>query len=530
MALALFAFAALDIASKKGKQMAFDEQRKDLEARRRQARAMGSPKRLAERKADGILNARERIDHLFDAASFSESGLLAHSQEAEMPREKSPADGMVSGFGRVDGRLVGVNAADFTTLGSSSARIQGKKQDRIRDLCVKNGIPLAQLIECGGGRIPDFMGAVGMGTLTEGRAYHRPRIIPSATAILGKSFGYGAFSSVLSDYTVMRKGAVMAVSSDNVTSVAISESGDEQALGGWDLHTSQTGLVDKAVGTDQEAIEVVKRYLSYMPDHNRKITPRTETPAGSDDACASVDALLPENRAQVYDVRKIIQAIVDPDSWFPVKERFAKVAVTGLARLDGRAIGIVATNPYFKGGALDPDACDKITNFIVTCDSFNIPMIFLHDTPGFLVGAESERNRLAGKIVTFVQALELATVPTIALVMRKSFGQAMLNMGVGKTDETVCWFAGEISFMDPAVAVSVAYNLKQEDDPDRFAELLQEVTDATSAYDLAGAYVANDVIDPRETRAYLINALNIHCRRLSGGVGEHLLQNWPAAY
>jgi len=255
---------------------------------------------------------------------------------------------------------------------------------------------------------------------------------------------------------------------------------------------------------------------------------RTAVPDGADDAIGSALDLVPEARGQVYDVRTVIEAIVDPGSFFPIKQRYAKVAVTGLARIDGRAVGIAASNPRFKGGALDPDACSKIANLIMLCDCFNLPILFLADTPGFLVGTESEKKRLGGKIMTFMQALELATVPKIALVLRKSFGQAYLNLGGGKADETASWFTGEISFMDPAVAVNVAFGVRAEDDPERFKELVAQVSKQTSAYDLAAPYLAHAVIDPRESRDYLKSTLAIHDRGRTNGVGDHLMMNWPA--
>jgi acetyl-CoA carboxylase carboxyltransferase component len=193
-------------------------------------------------------------------------------------------------------------------------------------------------------------------------------------------------------------------------------------------------------------------------------------------------------------------------------------------------VGVVASNPMFKGGALDPDACDKIASFIVLCDSYNIPLIFLADTPGFLVGAESEKKRLPAKIMTFMSALEQATVPKIALVLRKSYGQAYLNMGGGKADVTASWFSGDISFMDPAVAVNVVFAVKQDQDPERFASLVKQVSEGTTAYELAAPFLAHSVIDPRETRAYLTAILEILARRPSGALSERRLANWPHGF
>lgn len=508
--------------------MPFDKQREEFEARAAKAKQMGSPKRLAERKAAGILNARERVRLLLDDGSFVEAGLHATSIKPDM-KDKSPGDGVVSGFGKIATRLVGVNAADFTTLGSSSAEIHGKKQYYVRETCRKNGMPLVNLMECAGGRIPDIMGAAGIGRAGEGARYTHTREIPWASAVLGLTYGGGAFTCINSDFVVMRRGAVLAVSSSNVTSVAIAEDSDPEALGGWRLHTESTGFVDVAVDTDEEAIAQIKAFLSYLPDH-AGMAPPVSTLIAASDTATKLDTLVPEARGKVYDVRTVIKAIVDRDSYFPVKDRFAKVAVTALARLNGRSVGIIASNPMFKGGALDPDGCDKITSFIVLCDSFNIPLIFLADTPGFLVGAESEKRRLPGKIMNFMAALELSSVPKIALVLRKSYGQAYLNMAGGRADVTATWFTGDISFMDPAVAVNVVYAVKPGAEPERYESLLRDVSSGTTAYELAAPFMAQMVIDPNETRQYLSNMLDVLCRRMTDGVGQHRLSDWPPSF
>jgi acetyl-CoA carboxylase carboxyltransferase component len=508
--------------------MPFDKEREEFEARAKRAKAMGSPPRLAERKAAGILNARERIALLLDAGTFTEAGLFATSIKPDV-REKSPGDGVVSGFGKISGRMVGVNAADFTTLGSSSAEVHGKKQYWVRETCRKNGMPLVNLMECAGGRIPDIMGAAGIGRAGEGARYTHARETPWASAVLGLTYGGGAFTCINSDFVVMRKGAVLAVSSQMVTSVAIAEDLDPEELGGWRLHSESTGFVDAVVDSDEEAIAQLKAFLSYLPDNANVAPPVAPSAAEAEDARA-LDALVPESRAKVYDVRTVIKAILDRDSYFPLKERFAKVAVTALGRLNGRSVGIVASNPMFKGGALDPDSCDKIASFIVLCDSFNIPLIFLADTPGFLVGAESEKKRLPGKIMNFMAALELSTVPKVALVLRKSYGQAYLNMGGGRSDVTATWFSGDISFMDPAVAVNIVYATKPGEDPERYQQLLKQVSSATTAYELAAPFMAQMVIDPNDTRAFLIGMLEVLSRRMTNGVGQHRLADWPPAF
>ncbi len=230
-------------------------------------------------------------------------------------------------------------------------------------------------------------------------------------------------------------------------------------------------------------------------------------------------------------MRRVVQAIVDRDSFFPLKENFGRAAVTGLARLDGRSVGILASNPLVKAGALDADACDKITHFLVVCDSFNIPIILLVDTPGFLVGVEGERKKAPGKIMNFMHALQLCTVPRLSVVMRKTYGQAYLNMGGGRnSDEVTAWFTAEVSFMDPGIGVGVVHGVRPDKEPERFEALREEMMADTSAYEFAAVFGAQSVIDPRETRDHLIRQLELHSRALTGAIGQHLIRTWPATY
>ena len=509
--------------------MAHDKTRAEFEARKARALAMGSTKRLAERKAAGHMNARERIDALLDAGSFVEHGLFARSYRAE-DAERSPADGVVAGFGEIDRRPVAVIAADFTTLGASSSRVMGKKTRHVKGIAAEHGMPVVFLGECSGGRIPDLMGSDGIGAAGDASFYDRARETPWVSAILGQSYGGSTWYAMMSDAVIMRKGAIMAVASPNVTSVATTESVDLEELGGWRMQTEVTGQADLAVETDRDALGAVARFLSYLPSHAREAPPRAAVPAGSDEASATLLDLVPESRAKVYDVRKVLEAVVDKGSLFQIKERFARVAVTAFGRIDGWPIGIVASNPLVKGGALDGDACDKIISFMVLCDSFNVPIVQFADTPGFLVGVEGERRKLPSKIMNYIQALEMTTVPKFAVVMRKSYGQAYLNMGGGKSDAVAAWYSADVGFMDPAVGVNVVHGVRQSDDPKRYAELAEKLGRANSAYDLAAPYFAQAVIDPRETRHWLKRMLEVHRKRPTGGVGRHRMATWPTKF
>ena len=519
----------MDEERKVPKAAPYSKETAELTERRARALAMGSDKRLKEWAKQGILNARQRIAYLADDESFVEHGMLAVSERPE-DHHRTPGDGVVDGYAKIDGRPVIIHAAEFSAMGASSATIASKKLQYSIRRADKNGLPVVLLNECSGARMPDVMGAKGIHGTADGFRIHRDRSVPWASAVLGPSFGGGTWLSVMSDFVVMRKGAVMAVSSGNVTSVAITEDPDPEELGGWRMQTGVTGQVDLAVDTDEEALDAIRRFLSYLPSHNREAPPRAAVPAGSGEGAERLLEILPESRSKVYDVRKVIELIVDAGSHFPLKERFSKVLSTGLARIDGRSVGIIATNPMFKGGALDGDACDKAINFLVLCDSFNIPLITLADTPGFLVGVVGERQKLPGKIMNYVQALAMTTVPHLSVILRKSYGQAHLNMGAAYCDAMAAWYSADVSFMDPGVGVNVVYRVREEEDSERYAELVARLSRNTRAYDLAEAFMVQTVLDPRETRGWLADMLDMHERRLTNGVGEHLMRTWPTTF
>lgn len=511
--------------------MPFEALIREYQSRTERALAMGGPEKLAARKAAGVLNARERVDYLLDAESFIESGRYATSVRPEV-RHKTPADGKVVGFGRIDGREVGVISNDFTVLGASSAVVNQKKVKHVKSVAARRGFPVVFLGETSGARMPDRMGASGRAIVGgDGAEYQRLRQSPWASALLGNCFGHSAWYASLSDFVAMRKGAVMAVASHRVAEKAIGRPITAEELGGWRLHTRQSGLVDVATDSDEQALDTIKRFLSYLPSHCNEAPPVRPVPAGSNEAIKDVLNLMPEARTQVYDVRKIIDAVADKGTRFDLKPDFGKSVVTALTRINGHSTGVVANNPLFKGGALDVDACNKVTSFLVLCDSFNIPIVFLVDVPGFLIGLEGEQRGAPGRIINWVNALSLVTVPKISIILRKSYGKAYLNMGGGKnSDEVVCWPTADLGFVDPAVGVNILHGLKKEDSPEQFAQLAAEIEQDNSVWGLAALYETQSVIDPRDTRDYLIRTLEVHRMRLNNGVGEHLISNWPTTF
>ncbi len=503
----------------------------EYEERLAKAMSMGDADKLVKRKHAGLFNARERITYLCDSDSFVESGLFATSASNTSDHDKTPADGKIAGFGKIDGRMAAVIANDFTVMGASSSATNGRKLSHMKRVATKSGLPMIFLGESAGARMPDHMGSRGMGTLlgNEPTQYRRMRETPWVSATLGPSYGSSSWYAVLSDFNVMRRGAIMAVSSPLLASLAIKETVDPEELGGWRLHAEVTGFADKVVDSDEEALNTIRLFLSYMPSHHNQIPPRTPVPVGSGDGMNDILNLLPASRTMVYDVRRIVDSIVDSKSFFELKPHFGKVAVTGFARLDGHTVGIIANNPLVKGGAIDTDACEKITSFLVLCDSFNIAVVMLVDTPGFVIGTAAERRRAPGKIMNFMNALALTTVPKLSVILRKSYGQAYLNMGGGRnSDEVAAWPTAEVSFMDAHFAVKVVYGL--EPGQPGFDEALKEMDRDSNVWDIASVYAVQSVIRPQETRDYLSRMLEVHRSRLTRGVGQHLMCAWPTSY
>lgn len=510
--------------------MPFDDLLNEMESRKRKALAMGGAEKLAKRKAEGLLNARERVDLLFDPGSFIESGLYTVSNRPE-DKDTTPADGKVSGFGRIDGREAAMVANDFTVKGASSASMNIKKLKHMKIVARKRGIPIVFLGESSGARMPDVMGASSIGSKDDPIEYQRMRDSPWAAGVLGSCYGSSAWYASMSDFCVMRKGSVMAVSSPRLISMAIGRAVEPEELGGWRVHSEVSGLMDQVVDTDEQAIQAIKQFLAYLPSNNMEPPPEYDVPEGSGAEMGSILDLLPASTNQVYDVKKIIRRIVDRDSMFDMKSRFGKALVTALARLDGKSVGIIANNPLHRGGAIGADECQKVQSFFVLCDSFNIPIVMLVDQPGFLIGMEGEQRGVTGKVMNWLNAMSLITVPKISIILRKSYGLAVSNMGAGgNSDEVACWVTADVSFMKPEFGARVVFGADPAKDPEKYKDAVSKMRKGTTAYDMAAVYTAQDVIDPRETRDWLIRMLEVHRMRMSGGVGEHLMRTWPTSY
>ncbi|HET7160348.1 MAG TPA: carboxyl transferase domain-containing protein [Burkholderiales bacterium] len=511
--------------------MSYEALLKEYEARRAKALAGGGEEKYAKRRERGMWSARDRIAYLLDKDSFIESGLFGSSGVYPEQADETQTDGKIAGYGRIGGRDVAIVVNDFTVKGASTSSTNGKKVAHMKRTATERGMPLVVVGESTGARLPDAMGARGMGQLlgNDPTQFRRTRETPLAAAALGPSFGSSTWLMCLSDFGVMHKSATMAVSSPGLVSMALGEKVSAEDLGGWRLHAEVTGLVDQVVDTEEEVFDALRRYLSYMPSHHNEAPPEAPIPAGSGADMAKVFDILPESRTQVYDMKRVIRCVVDKDTLFEIKPRFGKSAVTALARLGGKSVGIIANNPLHRGGALDADACRKIVDFIVMCDSFNVPLVILVDTPGFQIGTDAERAGAPGKIMNFMNAMTLVTVPHLSVIIRKSYGRAYVCMGGGRhSDDVAAWPTAEISFMSPEFATKIVHGVGVGEPG--YEEALKKIEQGLDVWGLAAVYAAQEVIRPEQTRDYLIRMLDVYKLRMTKGVGQHLMRTWPTSY
>ncbi len=511
--------------------MAFEALLEEYEARRAKALAGGGEEKYAKRKAAGAWTARERIAYLVDPDSFIESGLFGSSGVYPEQADETQTDGKLAGYGRINGRDAAIVVNDFTVKGASTSYTNSRKIAHMKRTATERGMPLVVIGESTGARLPDAMGSRGMGLLlgNDNTQFRRTRETPMCAAAFGPSFGSSTWLMCQADFAVMQKGATMAVSSPRLVSMALGEKIDAEALGGWRLHAEITGLVDQVVDKEEEVFDAVKTFLSYLPSHHNEAPPEATVPAGSGAEIDKVFSILPESRTQVYDMRRVVKCIVDKDTTFEIKPRFGKSALTVLARLGGKTVGIVANNPLHRGGALDADACRKIVDFLVLCDSFNVPIVLLVDTPGFQIGTEAEKAGAPGRIMNFMNAMTLLTVPRLSVIIRKSYGRAYVCMGGGRhSDDIAAWPTAEVSFMSPEFATKIVHGVGAGEPG--FDEKFAQIQKGSDVWGLASVYAAQAVIRPEQTRDYLIRMLEVYKLRITKGVGQHLMRNWPTSY
>jgi len=506
----------------------------ELLARKEKAKLGGGKYKITRQNQLGHYTARERIDKLVDPGTFLEMGMLAHSDQVGS-EDKSAGDGIIIGLAKVDSRPVVVQAADKTVFAGTEGVVYFRKTQAAHEFAIKRGFPLLNLMEGGGLRMPDGMGSDGISQMlfpNELLLHHRE--VPLITAILGDSFGGPTWTAVSSDFVTQLKGSAMAVAGPRMLEVATGEKVSNEDLGGWKVHANYTGQADRFTDSEEDSIEEMKQYLSYMPSNGSEEAPYKET---QDDPYRTLDGigdLVPTRRTRAYNMKKVIKQIVDDGDYFELKSLYGTALITVLARINGRAIGIIANQPMKFAGAAGAKECEKATDFICLCDSYNIPLIFLHDIPGFRVSSDAEKLKMPTKIMMWNQALAQSTVPKISIVIRKSIGAAYGNM-CGPTmgaDFVVAWPTAEINFTGPEVGINVVYGreLQKSEDPEaERLELLKTWSFDSSPYKAAGKHLIDDIIDPRDTRKFLSQTLEFSCAK-NGAKSERRLANWPTGF
>jgi acetyl-CoA carboxylase carboxyltransferase component len=497
----------------------FGDRITELRARRARNLEMGGAERIARQHERGKLTVRERLDLLFDQDTFREFGLLAHQQPVRGAQvaapEQTPADGVVTGHGLVDGRQVWAIAYDFTVMaGSMGAVGEQYKCARVREMALRYRKPIVWLLDSAGARIQEAAGSTfaGSGHLFFDQVT-MSGVVPQVAAMLGPCSAGTAYIPGLSDFVPMVKGtSSMALGGARLVKAATGEDVTDHDMGGSQVHCYQSGVGDNEVADDAECLAAVRRFLSYLPSSNTEKPPFAACDDPPDRLVEGLEKIVPTSPRAAYDVRRVVRAIVDRDSWFEVKPTWARNLVIGLARVGGHAVGVVANQPMQKGGILDSDAADKAARFIRMCDAFNVPLVYLVDVPGFLVGSAVEREGIIRHGAKMLYATSEATVPKVTVVMRKAYGAGYFVMcGRGyHPDLLVAWPFAEISVMGPEGAVNIIFNKQieaAEDPAATRAKLLQQVRDTINPYLAAGWAMIDDVIEPAETRRVIVRGL-----------------------
>jgi acetyl-CoA carboxylase carboxyltransferase component len=492
----------------------------DLVKRRTAALAMGGEERVARHHESGRLTARERVDLLVDAGSWYELGLLA---EPEYRRERpAPADAIVAGLARVDGRKVCVLSVDATVLAGTTAPVNMRKQNRIARWAARRGLPLICLSDNDGGRMPDVMGwrfsGLPFDFLTFLQAPPGCPPIPRLIAVLGASFGDSALHASMGQYVVMTKASAIALSGPPVVAAAIGEDLTADELGGPKISTEITGNAHAVVEDDAAAIDAIKRALSYLPDSAEHPAPVTDA-AEPKRAAEELLTLVPSDPRRGYDMRKVLDAIFDGDSIFPWRERYGASLICSFARLEGQPVGVLASQPMQRAGVLDVPALKKEAAFVDLCDTFNLPLVFLQDVPGLMIGSDAEQGGILAGYESVVTRLARARVPKIVLVVRKAYGGGHFALGGRPThpDLIFAWPTAELGFMAASTGVRTVYKRRLEETleqegkeaHDRLIDALsEEWARESEPWEAAANIFLDDVIDPRETRRALIEGID----------------------
>jgi acetyl-CoA/propionyl-CoA carboxylase carboxyl transferase subunit len=495
------------------------EQRiEELRRRRRSTLAPGGRDAAAKQHEKGKLTARERLDILMDRGSFVETDPFAihRAHDFGMDRKRPPGDGIVTGYGTVDGRRVFVASQDFSVFGGSMGEVMAQKVCKVMDLALQTGAPFIQINDSGGARIQEGAASLaGYGHIFE-RNVRASGVIPQISVVMGPCAGGAVYSPAITDFTFMvKETSHMFITGPDVIKIVTGEEVTFEALGGAMTHASESGVASFIGEDDEDVLNRVRYLLSFLPSNNLEDPPAyatTDDPTRMDEGLTH---LMPDRSKDVYDMHEVIRRVVDDGEFLEVFPLWAMSIVIGLARLDGRTVGIIGNQPKVRGGTLDIEASEKASRFIRFCDAFNIPIVTFVDVPGFMPGKEQEYGGIIRHGAKLLYAYAEATVPRLTVITRKAYGGAyvVMNSKHLRSDVSLAWPTAEIAVMGAEGAVNVVFRKEIEraaDGESKRAELIREYRDKFSTpYAAAERGFVDDVIEPAETRPRLIQALRM---------------------
>lgn len=490
----------------------------ELRETRDNARLGGGEKRIEAQHKKGKLTARERIELLIDKDSFEEFDMFVKHRCRDFGMDKTsyPGDGVVTGCGTIEGRMVYLYAQDFTVIGGSLSKTHAEKICKVMEMAVKMGAPVIGLNDSGGARVQEGVDALAGYADIFLRNVMASGVVPQISAIMGPCAGGAVYSPAITDFIIMnQETSYMFVTGPKVVKTVLNESISTEDLGGALIHASKSGVAHFLTTNEEETIQLIRKLVSYIPSNNLEQPPFKPTKDTIDRRCEILNDLIPENPNKPYDILHVIDSIVDDGDFLEVARNFAQNIVVGFARMNGQSIGIVANQPKFLAGVLDINASIKAARFVRFCDAFNIPLVVLEDVPGFLPGSNQEHSGIIRHGAKLLYAFAEATVPKITLILRKAYGGAycVMNSRHMRADIVYGWPTAEIAVMGPKGAVEIVFykDTKNADDP---AKLLKE-KEAEYRDKFANPYRAaekgyiDDIIEPAETRFRIIRSLEM---------------------
>ncbi len=486
----------------------------ELEKRRENARLGGGQKRIEAQHKRGKLTARERIDLLLDEDSFEEFDMYVEHRCTDfgMEKNKIPGDGVVTGWGTINGRVVYIFAKDFTVFGGSLSKTHAEKITKIQDMALRNRAPIIGLFDAGGARIQEGVDALGGYGEVFQRNVLSSGVIPQISVIMGPCAGGDVYSPAMTDFIFMVEDtSYMFVTGPDVVKTVTNEEVSAEELGGASVHTTKSSIADKGYSNDVEAMLQMRRLMDFLPSSNLSGVPTLPTKDKAERIEESLDSLIPENPNQPYDMRELITKVVDEGDFFEIQEKFAGNIVVGFARIEGQTVGVIANQPMVLAGVLDSDASRKAGRFVRFCDCFNIPLVTFVDVPGFLPGTAQEYGGLIKHGAKLLFAYSEATVPKVTVITRKAYGGAydVMSSKHIRGDVNYAWPTAEIAVMGAKGAVEIIHR-SDLDDEEKIAEHTKNYEDRfCSPFVAAERGYIDEVILPRNTRRRISRALNM---------------------